>query len=77
MSLREPLSQLALTAPRVVEKSVNSVSAYRAKTSVHFLSPPFPSEPACAGLRRGPLLGGYPKGWGIVPQRLVKYAASD
>ncbi len=43
--------------PRVVEKSVNSVSAFGAKSSVHSLSPPLPIEPANAGLRRGPQLG--------------------
>ena len=30
---------------RVVAKSVNSVSAFGAKSSVHFLTPPFPTEP--------------------------------
>ena len=43
--------------PRVVEKSVNSVSAFGAKSSVHSLSPPLPIEPANAGLRQGPQLG--------------------
>ena len=38
----------------VVAKSVNSVFAFGAKNSVHSLVPPFPTEPACAGLRRGP-----------------------
>ena len=47
----------AADSSRVVEKSVNSVSAFGAKSSVHFLAPPFPTEPACAGLRRGPQLG--------------------
>ena len=41
-------------ASRVVAKSVNSVFAFGAKSSVHSLVPPFPTEPACAGLRRGP-----------------------
>ena len=43
--------------PRVVAKSVNSVSAFGAKGFVHFLAPPLPIEPANAGLRRGPQLG--------------------
>ena len=66
------MALLGTKASRVVAKSVNFVSAFGAKSSVHSLSPPFPSEPACAGLRRGPLLGGWPcvsKVWGIVPQR--------
>ena len=56
VSLRDtPLSLRDI--PRVVEKSVNSVSAFGAKSSVHSLSPPLPIEPANAGLRRGPQLG--------------------
>ena len=42
---------------RVVEKSVNSVSAFGAKSSVHFLSPPFPSEPATLGFAGAPFGG--------------------
>ena len=52
---RTPLSLRDI--PRVVKKSVNSVSAFGAKSSVHSLSPPLPIEPANAGLRRGPQLG--------------------
>ena len=48
---------LGSKASHVVEKSVNSVSAFGAKSSVHSLSPPLPIEPANAGLRRGPQLG--------------------
>ena len=47
-SERTPLSLRDI--PRVVEKSVNSVSAFGAKSSVHFLSTPFPTEPHSAAV---------------------------
>ena len=34
----------------VVAKSVNSVFAFGAKSSVHFLTPPFPTEPSSAAV---------------------------
>ena len=40
----------AADSSRVVEKSVNSVSAFGAKSSVHSLSPPFPTEPSRAAV---------------------------
>ena len=43
-------------------------------------TPPFPCEPACAGLRRGPLLGGWScvsKVWGIVPGIHLTYRPGD
>ena len=45
---------LGSKASRVVEKSVNSVSAFGAKSFVHFLSPPFPTEPATLGFGGDP-----------------------
>ena len=41
-------------ASRVVEKSVNFVSAFGAKSFVHSLSPPFPTEPATLGFGGDP-----------------------
>ena len=52
---RTPLSLRDI--PRVVEKSVNSVSAFGAKSSVHSLAPPFPTEPATLGFGGDPQLG--------------------
>ena len=49
--------------PRVVAKSVNSVSAFGAKNSVHFLSPPFPTEPTSLGFGGDPQLGNL---WGAL-----------
>ena len=40
--------------PCVVEKSVNFVSAFGAKSSVHSLSPPFPTEPTSLGFGGDP-----------------------
>ena len=40
---------------RVVEKSVNSVSAFGAKSSVHFLAPPLPTKPATLGFGGAPI----------------------
>ena len=48
---------LPLVLRLVVAKSVNSVSAFGAKSSVHFLTPPLPTKPADAGLWRGPNWG--------------------
>ena len=42
---------------RVVAKSMNSVSAFVAKSSVHSLAPPFPSEPAMLGFAGAPFGG--------------------
>ena len=38
----------------VVAKSVNSVSAFGAKSSVHFLAPPLPTKPATLGFGGDP-----------------------
>ena len=40
---------------RVVAKSVNSVFAFGAKSSVHFLTPPFPTEPTSLGFGGDPV----------------------
>ena len=46
---------LGTKASRVVAKSVNSVSAFGAKSSVHSLVPPFPTEPATLGFGGDPV----------------------
>ena len=46
--------------PRVVEKSMNSVSAFGAKSSVHSLAPPFPTEPTSLGFGGNPGQGQPP-----------------
>ena len=51
---------------RVVEKSVNFVSTFGAKSSVHSLSTPFPTESPSLGFGGAPIGGGK---WGS-PQSL-------
>ena len=46
---------LPLVLHLVVAKSVNSVSAFGAKSSVHFLAPPLPTKPATLGFGGAPI----------------------
>ena len=48
-------AMLGSKASCVIAKSVNSVFAFGAKSSVHFLTPPFPTEPTSLGFGGDPV----------------------